>query len=564
AFVTTAASLSLPTDTPLKNNADFRYIGKELPRVDAMAKSTGTAPYGIDTHIDGMHYAVVRRSPVAGAKLKSVDKTAASKLAGVTDIIEISNGVAVVAEKYWQAKTAADALSTEWESVPLSTVSTKQVESDYKHAMENDEGVSAQKEGDFEKTLAESKDILESEFWAPYLAHAPLEPMNAVLKIENGEADIWTGSQGPVGVQGLVSKFTGIEQDRVRVHNLYLGGGFGRRATLTHIIEVTEIAVATSKTIKLTWSREDDIKHGLYRPASLMKIKAGVDDNGYVTAWQAKRAGGNITPETLRNMFPAFLPGLGDGTLDFLTGLAEDVFTGMIPDPSSIEGLAEGYDLPNREVQHFSVEHGLPLTFWRSVGHSHNAFAKEAMMDELAEIAGMDPVEFRLKNTENNPRLHNVIKVAGEKMKTMSPPEGHYLGFAAHGCFATDVAEIAEVSVEHGRIKVHKVTCVVDCGIAVTPDIVRAQMEGGIMFALTAALHGRLDLENGEIVQSNFHDYQILRMDESPEVEVVIIESEDDPTGVGEPGVPPLAPAVASALYAATGQRLRSLPLKLA
>lgn len=562
-FITTASTLEVPKDSPLKQKQDFKYIGKEFSRVDAMAKATGTAQYGIDVDIPGMHHAVVRRPPVAGARLLSVDKSAASKMPGVTDVIEISNGVAVVAEKFWQAKTAAAALVLEFEEVPLGLVDTAMVRADFQTAMANDEAVVAHEEGDFDSVLAESGRTIEKEYWTPYLAHAPLEPMNAVLQIKNGEADIWTGNQSPPGVQGLVSRFSGIDTAKVRAHNLYMGGAFGRRATLTHVIEVTEIAVATSKPIKLTWTREDDIKHGVYRPASVVKISAALDDQNNISAWLAERAGGNMTPETLRNVFPALFPGMGDGTVDFIADLAGDVFGGFVPDPSSIEGLAEDYDLPNKAVKSYTVEHGLPLTFWRSVGHSNNAFAKESIADELAELAGMDAVDFRLQNTKNNPRLHNVIKVAGEKMKVMKPAEGRHLGFAAHGSFGTDVAEIAEVSIEKGKIRVHKVTCVVDCGIAVTPDVVRAQMEGGVMFALTATLYGRVDLKNGEVQQSNFHDYPILRMDEAPEVEVVIIESDDDPTGVGEPGVPPLAPAVANAVFAATGQRLRALPLEL-
>ncbi|MFT7139466.1 MAG: isoquinoline 1-oxidoreductase beta subunit, partial [Sulfitobacter sp.] len=285
---------------------------------------------------------------------------------------------------------------------------------------------------------------------------------------------------------------------------------------------------------------------------------------GNVSAWQAKRVGGNITPETLKNMLPALLPGVPGGALDFLVGVTNKIFKGWIVDVPSIEGLADDYDFPNKEVSHVTLEHGVPLTFWRSVGHSYTAFAKETMMDELAEKAGKNVVDFRLQNTNNNPRMNNVIRVAGEKMAQMTPAEGRYLGFAAHNSFFTDVAEIVEISIDDGKIRVHKVTCVVDCGLAVNPDVVRGQMEGAVMFGLTAALHGDLHLDNGEFRESNFHDYPILRMNEAPAVDVVIIQSDDAPTGVGEPGLPPIAPAVANAVYAATGQRLRSLPLRLA
>lgn len=563
-FVSAAAGLSAPEEAPLKADSEFRYIGKAFSRVDATAKSTGTADYGIDIEVPGMHHAVVRRSPVAGARLKSVDKTVAQKMPGVTDVVEISSGVAVVAEKYWQAKTAAARLAPIWDEVALTKVDTATVKADYAAAMNNEEGLADTDEGDIEAGLAAAQHVVEAEYWAPYLSHAPLEPMNAVVRIENGEADVWSGTQGVSAAQGLVARFSGIPVEKVRSHNTYLGGAFGRRATLTHVIEATELAVASQKPIHLLWSREDDMQNGVYRPASLMKMRAGVDADGKMTAWHAKRVGGNITPKTLENMMPALFPGLGDGTIDFMVGLSRDAFTGWVVDHSSIEGLYEDYETPNKLVNHVTVDHDVPLTFWRSVGHSYTSFAKEGVVEELAEKAGIDAVEFRLKNTVGNPRLNNVIRIASEKMNEMKPAKGRHLGFASHNSFFTDVAEIAEVSVDNGQITVHKVTCVVDCGVAVNPDVVRAQMEGAVMYGLTAALHGNLELEKGAFKQSNFHDYPILRMNEAPAVEVIIVNSGTEPTGVGEPGLPPIAPAVAAAVFKATGQRLRSLPLKLA
>jgi isoquinoline 1-oxidoreductase beta subunit len=563
-FAATAATLpAIEEDALLKIPADFRYIGKPFPRIDAIEKSTGTALYGIDVDIPGMHHAVVIRSPVPGAKLVSVDKSVAQGLPGVTDVIDVSSGVAVVAEKYWQAKTAADALQPVWESVPLDKVDTATVRRDYEIGMQGDEGLVAAEEGDISVGLEAAAKTVEGQYWTPYLAHAPLEPMNAVLKIENGKAELWSGTQSVSIAQGLVARFSDIEPENITVHNTYLGGAFGRRGTLTHVIEVTEIAVATGKPIHLLWSREDDIKNGVYRPASLMKINAGIDGDGKVTTWDAKRVGGNISPDVLNAMLPGMLPGLGDGTIEWMVGMADTAVEGWIADPTSVEGFFEDYDFANVRVTHTTVNHGVPLTFWRSVGHSYTSFAKESMMDELAHAAGADPADFRLKNSQNNPRLNNVIKVAAEAMRSMTPAAGRHLGFAAHHSFATDVAEVAEVSVENGQIRVHKVTCVVDCGTAVNPDVVRAQMEGGIMFGLTAALHGNLELAGGAFKESNFHDYPILRMNEAPDVDVIIIDSGTAPTGVGEPGLPPVAPAVANAVFNATGQRLRSLPLRL-
>ena len=562
-FVNAAAKLESPEEAPMKANADFRYIGKAFSRIDAIAKSTGTAEFAIDIDIPDMHHAVVVRSPVAGAKLKSVDKSVAQAMPGVTDVIEISSGVAVVAEKYWQAKTAAAKLSPKWQDVALGQVDTQTVKDDYARAMQQEEGLTGPDEGDIVAGLAAAEHVVEAQYWAPYLAHAPLEPMDAVVRIEDGEADVWSGVQGVGAMQGLVSRFSGIPLEKVRAHNTYLGGAFGRRGTLTHIVEATELAVASGKPIHLLWSREDDIRNGVYRPASLMKMKAGVGSDGKLTAWQAKRVGGNITPKILENMIPALFPGLGDSTIEFVVGLSRDVFSGWMVDHSSIEGISDDYDAPNKVVNHVTVDHNVPLTFWRSVGHSYTSFAKEGIVDELAEKANIDPVEFRLNNTVNNPRLNNVIRVAQQHMQEMQPAEGHYLGFASHNSFMTDVAEIAEVSVKDNVITVHKVTCVVDCGIAVNPDIVRGQMEGAVMYGLTATLHGDLDLQAGAFKQSNFHDYPILRMQEAPAVDVIIVDSGTAPTGVGEPGLPPIAPAVASAVFKATGQRLRSLPLRL-
>ncbi len=563
-FAATAAVLKAPEDAPLKSTPDFKYIGHDFPRIDAVAKSTGTAEFGIDVDIPNLHHAVVRRSPVAGGKVKTYNAQSARAIPGVTDVVEVGSGIAVVAEKYWVAKKGAAALEVDWALPELARVSSAQIRADYQDSLSS-EGVMAAEEGNLDTGFASAAHTVEREYWAPYLAHAPMEPMNAIVRIENGEADVWTGSQGNVAPQGLVARYAGLDKEKVRSHNTYLGGGFGRRATLTHVIEATQVALATNKPIQVLWSREDDIQSGIYRPASLMRIKAGVDETGHITAWQAQRVGGNITPETLSNMMPALLPGMvGDGVIDWMVGVADSTFAGWVVDGSSVEGLHEDYDLENFTVEHITRDHGLPLTFWRSVGHSYTAFAKETLIDELAEAVNMDPVAFRLANTRNKTRLNNVIKAAGEHLKTMQVPEGQSLGFAAHSSFNTDVAEIAQVSVVDGRIKVHKVVCVVDCGMAVNPDVVHAQMEGAVMYGLTAALHGKLELQDGAIVQSNFHDYPILRMDEAPEVEVVIIDSKTAPTGVGEPGLPPIAPAVANAVYAATGQRLRELPLQLA
>lgn len=563
-FVTTAAQLAMPIETPLKSNASFRYIGKEFSRVDALAKSTGAAEFGIDADIPGMVYAVVVRAPVAGARVLSVDKTAAEAMPGVVAIVPVSSGIAVVANAYWRAKNASQALKISWENIPLGQISSAQVRTDFEAALAEGDTVEASNQGELAAGFDAASNTLEADYFAPFLAHTPLEPMNATLHIADNSAELWTGVQSIQGAQGLVERLTGLPRSNIRVNNLYLGGGFGRRGTLTHIVEVTEIAMAIDKPVQLLWSREDDIQNGLYRPASLMRIKAGVTTDGTVSAWDVQRAGGNITSNTLTNMLPALLPGLPSSLLNGLSGFAEYLFSQWTVDPSSVEGLHETYDFENHRIVHATVDHGLPLTFWRSVGHSYTAFAVESMMDELANRAGMDPVSLRLANTQNKPRMQGVLQTAQAAMKSMTVPDGHHLGIAAHSSFATDVAEIAEVSIENGEIRVHKVTCVADVGTAINPDIVRAQLEGAVMFGLTATLYGRIDLDQGKVKQSNFHDYPILRMDRAPAVDVILVDSGGDPTGIGEPGVPPIAPAVANAVFKATGQRLRELPLKLA
>jgi isoquinoline 1-oxidoreductase/isoquinoline 1-oxidoreductase beta subunit len=563
-FINTAQALTIGADAPLKPTSQFQYIGQETRRVDAIAKATGTARFGIDVDVPGMHYAVVVRPPVARAKALSVNATSAKGMPGVVDVLEVHSGVAVVAETFWQAKQAAAKVEVQWESMPLEAVDTDTLRRDYAAALDGGDGVDGPNEGDIEAAMDAAEVTHEAEYWAPLLSHSPMEPMNAVVRIEGDEADVWTGIQFPSAVPGLVSRVADIPAENVRFHQTYLGGGFGRRGSPSYVVEATEIAKATGKPIQLVWTREDDIQQGPFRPASLMRIKAGVDNDGNLIVWDAARAGGDISPDTFRGLLPALYPWMGDGMVEGVANLSEWYFEKFATDESSTEGLFEDYDHPNTRVNHMTVDHELPMTFWRSVGHSYTAFAKESMIDELAEAAGVDEVAFRLQNTQNAPRLNNVIRVAGEQMAKMNPPKGHHLGFAAHHSFYTDVAEIAEVSVENGKIRVHKVTCVLDCGQAVNPDIVRSQIEGGVIYGLTATLYGGLNLESGAIKESNFHDYPMLRMNESPEIEVVIIDSGTKPTGVGEPGLPPIAPAVANAVYKATGQRLRSLPLQLA
>lgn len=566
-FVEAARLLADPTNVKLKERKHFKYIGTEFPRLDAAAKSTGTAQFGIDAELPGLHRAVIIRSPSFGGKVKSFDAQAALALPEISDVIEVDSGIAVVGSSYWQVQQAAKQVEVEWDlGESLGSLSSEQVRADYEAAVNSELGdeVNDAQRGNVDLTLAQASHRIDVEYWAPYLAHTPLEPMNATVHIENDSAQVWCGSQSPFGVQGLVARAAGLSRQQVTVHPAFMGGGFGRRAVLNFVTEATQIAKLTGKPIQLIWSREDDIQHGIYRPAALMQIRASIEKEGKLSAWYATRVGANLMPTAIQNTLPGIAPmAVPKLAANAASAIADTVFDGWTVDHSSVEGLYEDYDFPHRSVRHITLDHGLPVTFWRSVGHSYTAFAIESAIDELAIAAGLDPIEVRLANTEENPRLNGVLKALQQRLAQEQTAPDHFWGVAAHTSFGSYVAQAAEVKVHNGQIAVRRVLCAVDCGLVVNPDIVRAQMEGAIMFGLTAALFGEIELADGRVKQSNFHDYPILRMHQAPMVDTILVPSDAAPTGVGEPGLPPIAPAVANAVYAATGQRLRNLPLKL-
>lgn len=563
-FVELASQRPVPSDTPVKDPADFLYIGKDLPRIDARTKSNGTAQFGLDMDFPGLKRAVLQRCPVAGGRVRSFSDTAANAMPGVVVIVEVDAGVAVVADSYWQARQAAGKLEIEWDLPELANFSSDGFKSQLQHALDTEEGEKAYRQGDGNGPLQNADQVITAEYWAPYLAHAAMEPLNCTVKIEGDYCDVWVGSQVPQVAQGLAALHTGIDRDNVRVHVAYLGGGFGRRLYSDYVVQAAQIARASGQPVQLVWSREEDIQHDWFRPASLARFAATVDSDGRFETYSVRRAGPNKQPYELSEAIPGLAPEIvPDGFSRWIAGTSHSVYENWIVDHSSVEGLYEDYEAPNKEVRHVTVDPGLRVGSWRSVGHSFSGFFKESFVDEVAYRSGLDPVDFRLKNTEDNPRLNQVIRTAAEKANwgtAMTP--GSSQGIAAHTSFQSRVAQVAEVTVENGEIRVHRVTCVVDCGLAVNPDIVRAQMESAIVFGLTAALYGNIDIVDGVVRQSNFHDYPMLRMDQVPAIEVHIIASEEDPTGVGEPGLPPIAAAVANAIYAGTGQRLRSLPLK--
>ncbi|NIB43977.1 xanthine dehydrogenase family protein molybdopterin-binding subunit [Pseudomaricurvus alkylphenolicus] len=564
AFVVDAAELPAPESVELKPDSELRWIGRDRgPRIDALAKATGTADFGIDAKIPGMKKAALLRSPVAGGKVLSFALNGADQQAGVHKVVEIFNGVAVVAEHYWQARKALEQIEVKWELPALSSVSSDALGETMAEAL-NEEGQEAHKQGEGAKALREAASTLSARYEAPFLAHATMEPMNCTVHMQGDRAEAWVPTQAPDLAGNLVSEYGGIDRDKVQVHSTYLGGGFGRRAFHDFVAEATAIARKVKVPVQLTWSREDDTRNDYYRPAATVDLAAGLDEQGQLQTWSAKRAGANIMPYMLDQnagaLLPEFLP---DGMVDWVSKRGYGLFKNWLVDPSSVEGLYEDYDVPNKEVRHVTVDVGIRTGYWRSVGHSFTGFFKESFMDELAHASEQDPLAFRLRHLPADSRLRKVLEAAAQKAGWGQPKNGRFLGIAAQESFESFVAEVAEVSVENGQIRVHKVTCAVDCGKVINPDIVRSQMESGVNFGLTAALYGEITFANGEVQQSNFHDYPMLRMNESPEIDVVLIDSDEHPTGVGEPGLPPIAPAVANAVFAATGTRLRSMPLRL-
>ncbi|GAB3110600.1 xanthine dehydrogenase family protein molybdopterin-binding subunit [Aestuariicella hydrocarbonica] len=566
-FVAIAARLSLPEpeQVVLKDSKDFQWIGHDRgPRIDALAKVTGTAEFGIDVDIPGLKRAALKRCPVIGGKVKSFETHGAEAQPGVLKILTIDNGVAVLADHYWQARKALNLIEVVWDFPQLVQVSSSDIEQLLTEGLKR-EGEEAFTQGQGAEGLTAARKTLKARYQVPYVAHATMEPMNCVVHLQGQRGELWVPTQAPDVAQAIMSEHSGIDRDKIQVHSTYLGGGFGRRGFHDFVAEATQIAKLSGEPVQLIWNREDDTQNDYYRPAAMADFEAGLDTNGQLQSWTVKRAGPNVLPymfdEAMGAVLPDFLP---QPMVEWASKRGYGIFDGWTVDSSSIEGLYEDYTIEHKEVRHVTVDPGLRCGFWRAVGHSFSGFFAESFMDELATLAGEDPLTFRLRHLDDNPRLKHVLSLAAEKAGWGAPKPGRFLGLAAVASFQSYVAEVAEVSVDNGQIKVHKVTCAVDCGRVVNPDMVRTQMEGGIIYGLTAALYSEITLKNGAVEQGNFHDYPMLRMLESPDIDVHMVDSEEPPTGVGEPGLPPIAPAVANAVFAATAQRLRRLPLKLA
>lgn len=534
-----AGKLSPPAGIALKQPSQFKLIGKSVKRLDTADKTTGRTKFGLDVRVPGMVYAAVSRSPVFGGTAKSFDASKAKAMPGVRDAVRISNGIAVIADNTWAAMNGAKALNVVWDEGPnaaFSTAGNRKAFTDQTLTA----GTPGRRTGNGAAALGTAAKKIDAVYEAPYLAHAPMEPLNCTVHSRPDGCDIWAATQMQTGIMGIATGLTGLRQDQISIHTQYLGGGFGRRAGTDFAKEAIEVAMAVKVPVKLTWSRENDLQNGIYRPASVTRFAGGLDADGWPSVLTANIA----------------CPPMGGGG-SFGGGRGNTV------DSTSVEGIQDlHYSIPHFQVDWHNVTGGVPTTYWRAVGYTQNTFFAESFIDEMAVAGGKDPLALRQRMLASAPRLLGVLNLAAEKAGWGKPlPAGHFHGIAVVNNIGSYTAQVAEVSVTQGKLKVHRVTCATDCGQVVNPAIVEQQIRSGVVFGLSAALKGEITIDAGKVQQSNFHQYDVARMDEAPVVDVHIVPSTEAPGGMGEAGVPCVAPAVCNAIFKATGKRIRRLPI---
>lgn len=535
-----AARIPVPKDVALKRAEEFKLIGTPAKRLDASGKVNGTAVYGIDARPPGVKIATLAQSPVFGGRLKSVDDTAAKAVRGVHQIVRLDDAVAVVADHMGAAKKGLEALKVEWDEGTHAGLGTQDIARELEQATRKS-GRVAQNIGDADEAMANAAMRIEASYHLPFLAHATMEPMNCTVHFRGTECEIWVGTQAIARVQAMAAKAAGLPVEKVTVHNHLIGGGFGRRLEADGAVRAVEVAKQVDGPVKVVWTREEDIQHDMYRPYWVDHIAAGLDKRGKPIAWINRFAGSSVMARWLP---PAFKDGL---------------------DPDTTEGAIDlVYALPNFHVEYVRVEPpGIPTAFWRSVGPSHNVFVTESFIDELAAATGQDAVAYRRALLDHNPRAKAVLDLAAERASWSSPlPKGCGRGVALQYVFGSYLAQVAEVEVtKDGSVRVHRVVCVMDCGTVINPDTVQAQIQSGVIFGVTAALYGEITLKNGRIEQANFDTYQMLRINEAPAIEVHVVKSTESPGGMGEAGTSGIVPAIGNAVFAATGKRLRKMPI---
>ncbi|KVL84529.1 xanthine dehydrogenase family protein molybdopterin-binding subunit [Burkholderia stagnalis] len=535
-----AAKLPVPKDVALKKPADFKLVGKPVKRLDSPEKVDGTAQFGLDVRLPGMLYAVIVNSPVFGGTVASIDDTAAKRIGGVRQVVRADNAVAVVGDHTWAAKRGASALVVKWNEGAGAKVSTKDIAADHARAADSGKGAVARKDGDVDKAFANAKTRVDAVYEQPLLAHATMEPVNCTVHVRPDGCEIWLGTQVPTRALDAVQRITGFPREKIVVNNHLLGGGFGRRLEVDMVEQAVKIAKQVNAPVKVIWTREEDIQHDMYRPYYYDRISAGLDANGKPVAWRHRIVGSSI----LARFAP---PAVKDGV-----------------DPDAVEVSAElPYDLPNQLVDYVRQEpRHVPTAFWRGVGPTRGTFVVESFIDELAAQTKTDPVQYRRALLGKTPRARNVLDVATKAAGWGAPlPKGQGRGVSVMHAFGSFFSIVVDVAVDGGDVQVKRVVCAVDCGMAVNPDTIEAQVQGGIIFGITGALYGEITIENGRVMQSNFTDYRMLRIDETPPIDVHIVKSAEAPGGIGEPGTAATAAALSNAIFAATGKRLRKLPV---
>ncbi|HET9653249.1 MAG TPA: xanthine dehydrogenase family protein molybdopterin-binding subunit [Usitatibacter sp.] len=537
-----ASKRPVPENVALKEPKQFRLVGKATKRLDSADKSAGKAVFGLDVKRPNLHTALVAHPPVFGAKVRSFNADKVKAVPGVTHVVEISNGVAVVARNFWAARQGREALQVDWDLGPNAGLSTEELGKRFRETAKTPGRIA--RKADAPDALKGAARTIVAEYEVPFLAHAAMEPLNCTVEARPDGAELWVGSQFQTVDQAAAAKVLGLKPEQVRLNTMMAGGGFGRRANPAsdYVVEACEVAKAVKVPVKVVWTREDDIRGGYYRPMYVHRVEAGLDAQGRLVGWNHTIVGPSIISGT------AFEPMMMKDGID----------------PTSVEGVADTpYAIPNLQVSLHTVNVGVPVLWWRSVGHSHTAFVMETMMDELAAEAKQDPLAWRRALLAKQPRVLGVLDLVAAKSGWGSAlPKGTARGLAVHESFGSVCAQVAEVSLEGDRVRVHRVVAAFDCGRVINPLTVEAQVQSAIAFGLSGALHGRISFRDGRVEQSNFHDYPVLRIDEMPRVEVHLVPGGDKPTGVGEPGTPPIAPAVANALFALTGKRVRVLPFE--